>query len=1068
MLFNGINLIEGSELQNTVVNSGTSFPALPSQGELFYRTDGTFQAMYFFDGEKWIHIEDDNSNKINYTPVNKAGDTMLGPLILSSTPSTALQAATKGYVDSFAPDFSVIKNKPTTYEGYGISDVQPLDNDLTALANLSTAGLLIRTGSGAAATRTITGTPGNIILTNGDGVSGNPTINLASGIVTPGSYSYVTVDTYGRVSAASTDSTSTSVSISGAAATPRSLYFKTGTNSRWAFITDSVSESGADAGSNFTINRISDTGTASAILTIQRNTGVLDFKVNPTINGVTVATTSSGVASAGKWTTARTISLTGDATVSMSVDGSANVTAALVLATVNSNVGTFGSSTTIPVITVSEKGLVTGVTSQTLSTTNIVEGTNLYFTNTRAAAAAPVQTVAGKNGAVSLVVADVSGAAPLTSPDLSGIPTAPTPTPGDNSTQIATTAFVQSTVTGGSVASAAKWTTARSLSLTGDASATLTIDGSTNASSTITLSTVNANAGSFGSTSSVSTFTVNDKGLITAAGSASIAITTSQVTSGTFADARIAQSNITQYQSALTIAESQITDGAILARVAGNESITGTWSFSNAVSGVDPTDGNQFATKQYVDNITTGLDPKGSVRAATAGSNIALAGTQTVDGVALIAGDRILVKDQTTASQNGIYVVNVDTWTRSADADNSPDTEVTVGMYCFVEEGTVNADSGWVLTTNGAITLDTTPLTFAQFTGLAQITAGNGLTKSGSTISVQTASSARIAVSASGVDLALVTDTGTGSFKKLTTDSYGRVTGTQAVATSDLTALLSSVYQPLSSDLSSIAGQAGTSGLLKKTGPGAWALDTSSYLTANQTISVSGDALGSGSTSISLTLATVNSNVGTFGSATALPVITVNAKGLITAVSAQTLSTTNVVEGTNLYFTNARAQSAINVSGTGLTYVSGVVTSNATASSTPSTIVARDGSGNTSVGVLTATSASLNNGTAVLSTATTTVPTTAATVVDTFPSATYRSVKYQVQIADGASYEMLEIAVIHDNTSVFMSTFGNVFTGAASLGTFDASLATGTVTVTFTAAAATSKTVRMVRVAVAI
>lgn len=1066
MLFDGINLIEGSELQNTTVNNGTSFPELPAVGDLFYRTDGSYQAMYIFDGAKWIHFEDDNS-KLKYIPVNKAGDTMTGTLTLSGLPTSALDAAPKAYVDNFAPDFSVIKNKPTTYGGYGITDVQPLDNDLTAVANLTTNGLIIKTGAGTAATRSVAGTAGNIVVSNGDGIAGNPTINLASGIVTPGNYPYVTVDTYGRVTAGSSDATATSLSIAGAASTSRPLNFKSGTSLRWVFFADNTAESGSDSGSNFTIARVGDTGSQTAVLSIQRSTGVADFKVNPTINGTAVATTASAVASAAKWTTARTLSLTGDATMSMTVDGSANVSTALTLATVNANVGTFGSSTTIPIITANGKGLITAVSSTTLSTTNVAEGTNLYFTNARASAAAPVQNVAGKQGAVSLVVGDVSGAAPLASPALTGTPTAPTALAGDNTTQVATTAFVQSAVSGGTSTAAGKWSTARTLSLTGDGTASMSVDGSTNVSTTLTLATVNANVGTFGTASSVSTFTVNGKGLITAASNTAIAISTSQVTSGTFADARIAQSNVTQHQAALSIAESQIPDGAILARIASNETITGTWSFSNAVAGVDPTLASHFATKQYVDNIATGLDPKGSVRVATT-TNITLSGTQTVDGVALAVGNRVLVKDQTDGTQNGIYVVSATAWSRAADADNTPTSEVTPGMYCFVEEGTVNGDTGWVLTTNGAVTLGTTVLTFAQFTGLGQITAGNGLTKNGSTISILPVSTARIVVSSSGIDLATVTDSGTGTFKKIATDSYGRVTGTTAVVTADLTALLSSTYQPLSSDLTSISGLAGTSGFLKKTGAGSWTLDTATYLTGNQSISISGDASGSGTTAISLTLATVNSNVGTFGSSTTIPVITVNGKGLVTGVTTQTLSTSNVAEGTNLYFTNSRAQSAINVSGTGLSYSGGVITSNATSTNAASTIVSRDSSGNTSVGVLTANVASLNSGTATLTAVSTSVTTTSATSVDTFSATTYRSVKYQIQISDGASYEMLELAVIHDGTNVFMSTFGNVFTGAASLGTFDASLSSGTVTVTYSATAATSKTVRMVRVAVAI
>jgi hypothetical protein len=148
----------------------------------------------------------------------------------------------------------------------------------------------------------------------------------------------------------------------------------------------------------------------------------------------------------------------------------------------------------------------------------------------------------------------------------------------------------------------------------------------------------------------------------------------------------------------------------------------------------DPTAAQDAATKAYVDAVKTGLDVKDSVRAATTG-NITLSGTQTIDGVALAVGDRVLVKDQTTASQNGIYVVASGAWSRAPDADSN--AEVTAGMYCFVTEGTTNGDTGWLLTTNDPITLGTTNLSFAQFTGGGgSVNAGAGLTKTGSTLDV--------------------------------------------------------------------------------------------------------------------------------------------------------------------------------------------------------------------------------------------------------------------------------------------------------------------------------------------
>ena len=106
---------------------------------------------------------------------------------------------------------------------------------------------------------------------------------------------------------------------------------------------------------------------------------------------------------------------------------------------------------------------------------------------------------------------------------------------------------------------------------------------------------------------------------------------------------------------------------------------------------------------------------------------------ETMEWITLGDGDRVLVKDQSTASENGIYVAGSSP-VRSADANAS--AEVTSGMFVFVEEGTANADNGFVLTTDGTITLDTTNLTFVQFSGAGQIVAGDALSKTGNTLNV--------------------------------------------------------------------------------------------------------------------------------------------------------------------------------------------------------------------------------------------------------------------------------------------------------------------------------------------
>jgi hypothetical protein len=159
---------------------------------------------------------------------------------------------------------------------------------------------------------------------------------------------------------------------------------------------------------------------------------------------------------------------------------------------------------------------------------------------------------------------------------------------------------------------------------------------------------------------------------------------------------------------------------------------------SSRFAAADPSAATDVATKQYVDAVAAGVrDVKDSVRVATTAAGTLASSFEngdTIDGVVLATGNRILIKDQAAGAENGIYTVNASgAPTRATDADTS--AEVTGGMYVWVNEGTANADSGWLLTTNDPITVGTTALVFTQVSGLGQISATAPITKTGNTLS---------------------------------------------------------------------------------------------------------------------------------------------------------------------------------------------------------------------------------------------------------------------------------------------------------------------------------------------
>jgi hypothetical protein len=194
--------------------------------------------------------------------------------------------------------------------------------------------------------------------------------------------------------------------------------------------------------------------------------------------------------------------------------------------------------------------------------------------------------------------------------------------------------------------------------------------------------------------------------------------------------------------SAFTIARSDHAHGNPVHNAAAHSTIplnsfampTGSVDFGNqnGINLLSPVNGQDAVNKNYVDNISTGIAWKNPCRLATT-ANITLSASQFIDGVSAVAGDRVLVKNQTTATQNGIYVCAAGAWTRATDADAG--TEL-VSAAAMISEGSTQADTSWVCTTNAPITIGSTNITFVQFGGGATYTAGAGLTQTGNTFDV--------------------------------------------------------------------------------------------------------------------------------------------------------------------------------------------------------------------------------------------------------------------------------------------------------------------------------------------
>ena len=492
-----------------------------------------------------------------------------------------------------------------------------------------------------------------------------------------------------------------------------------------------------------------------------------------------------------------------------------------------------------------------------------------------------------------------------------------------------------------------------------------------------------------------------------------------------------------------------------------------TFSAGNVTGLSTPLNGSDAATKAYVDAAINGFSWKSSAACATT-ANITLSGEQTIDGI-LTSSSMVLVKNQTTLSQNGLYLSAAGAWTRALDAATGAEI---LGMAVYIQAGgTVNGGTGWTNSNTTAITLGTTSITFAQFGAGATYTNGTGIGLAGNVFSNTGVTSL---VAGTNINISGATGAVTVSVTGAVASSVN-LTGTIANSISFQSASgVTSYISPGTAGQVVISNGAGSAPTYSSaptiTGTNITSIPNAALLNSSVTVGTTAIALGASSTVLAgLTSVTSTTFVGALtgnaNTATALAAGTTNSLPYQSSVG----TTAFLAQGTGVLQEIAGAPAwttTPTIMGTNFSAIPNSALTNS--SVTVGTTAIALGASNTTIAGLT----SLTTATAVapiltmtnggLTTVTyTSASTTTGQIIDTVLIASIRTIKYLVQVTSGTSYQACEIMIIHDGTTPSITEYADVNTGTV-LATFDASIVTGSLNLIFTPTNAVT-TVRLVR-----